>query len=51
MRIIEYKKIKESFYKNNMKFDHEIVNKIIKKVNKYGDSAVKEYTKNLIKLS
>ncbi|MGQ9818048.1 MAG: histidinol dehydrogenase [bacterium] len=50
MRIIEYKKIKESFFKNNMKFDHEIVNKIIKKVNKYGDSAVKEYTKKFDKV-
>lgn len=45
MRIIDYKKLKGSFFKSNMEFDCQIVNKIIKKVRKYGDSAVKHYTK------
>lgn len=45
MRIIEYKKIKESFFESNWKSDLRVVNTIIKKVKKYGDSAVKHYTK------
>lgn len=45
MRIIEYKNLKSSFFEKTKRIDLQVVNGIIKKVRKYGDRAVKEYTK------
>ncbi len=50
MRIIEYKNLKSSFFENTKKSEMPIVNEIIKSVRKYGDRAVKEYTKKFDKV-
>lgn len=45
MRITEYKDLRSSFFEGSTKLDLQVVNEIIKRVRRYGDRAVKEYTK------